>query len=151
MLDECFTAAAGKGAQLNGQPIRVSQVTALADALACTGFPPNVTPQSPDLRVFLDAIFCCQGVRRTGSAALNFCYLASGRFDIIWNFATKIWDIAAGALLVQEAGGVVTATDGGPFVLEKPSYLATANATLQGQMIEVVARALGDKALGLRR
>lgn len=141
MLDECFTAAAGQGARLNGRPIHVSRVTTLADALGGTGFPAALRNDSPDLLTFLEAIFCCQGVRRTGSAALNFCYLAAGRFDVIWNFGTKIWDVAAGTLLVREAGGIVTAPDGSPFVLEDARYVA-ANPTLHSQAQAMVARAI---------
>ena len=116
-------------------------MTTLADALGGTGFPAALRNDSPDLLTFLEAIFCCQGVRRTGSAALNFCYLAAGRFDVIWNFGTKIWDVAAGTLLVREAGGIVTAPDGSPFVLEDARYVA-ANPTLHSQAQAMVARAI---------
>ena len=143
MLDECFTAATGQGARLNGRPIRVSQTMELSAALGCMGFPPDLKRDSPDLLVFLEAVFHCQGVRRTGSATLNFCYLAAGRFDVIWNFGTKIWDVAAGSLIVREAGGVITAPDGGPFILERPRYIAAATPALHGQLRELVARALG--------
>ena len=142
MLDECFTAVTGQGARLNGRPIHVSQTTELANALACMGFPADLKRDSPDLLVFLEAVFHCQGIRRTGSATLNFCYLAAGRFDAIWNFATKIWDVAAGALIVSEAGGVITDPDGGPFILEQPRYIAAATPALHGQLRELVARAL---------
>ena len=123
LLEECFTAAAGEGAHLNGQPIRVSQVTQLGDALGCTGFPYDLQRDSPDLLVFLEAAFRCQSMRRMGSAALNLCYLAAGRFDVIWNFATKIWDVAAGSLLVQEAGGVVSARRAVPSCWKRPAIL----------------------------
>ena len=112
-------------------------------ALAATGFPPHVTPGAPDLLVFNQAIFCCQGVRRTGSAALNLCYLAAGRFDALWGLSTKVWDVAAGALLVQEAGGVLTAPDGGTFVLDDARYIAAANPVLYPRLREMVRRALG--------
>ena len=143
MLDECFTAVAGQGARLNGRPIRVSQTTELSDALACMGFPADLKRDSPDLLVFLEAVFQCQGIRRTGSATLNFCYLAAGRFDAIWNFATKIWDVAAGSLIVSEAGGIITAPDGSPFILEQPRYVAAATPALHGQLRKLVDRALG--------
>ena len=94
---ECFTAAAGQGAWLNGERIRTSQIESLGQSLAVMGFPPGVDQQSPDLKVFLEAVFRCQSVRRTGCASLNLCYLAAGRFDVFWSFSTKIWDIAAGA------------------------------------------------------
>ncbi len=141
-LDECFTAAAGEGAYLNGRPIHASTATNLGDALACTGFPAELKPDSPDLLVFLEAAFRCQAVRRMGSASLNLCYLAAGRFDVVWNFATKIWDVAAGCLLVEEAGGIITAPEGGPFILEEARYIAAANPTLHAQLLDLVARAL---------
>ena len=122
-----------RGRRLNGRRIHTSKVTALGDALACTGFPAAVQPDSPDLLVFKEAVFCCQSVRRMGSASLNLCYLAAGRFDVLWSFATKIWDVAAGCLFVAEAGGIVTAPEGGPFVLEEARYIAAANPTLHAQ------------------
>jgi myo-inositol-1(or 4)-monophosphatase len=141
-LDECFTAAAAHGAYLNGRPIHVGRARNLADALACTGFPAAVKADSPDLLVFREAALVCQSVRRMGSASLNLAYLAAGRFDVLWNFATKIWDVAAGWLLVEEAGGVMTAPEGGPFILEEARFIAAANPTLHGQLHTLVARAL---------
>jgi myo-inositol-1(or 4)-monophosphatase len=141
--EECFTAARGRGAFLNGRRIHTSDAADLSEALAATGFPAHVTPDAPDLLVFNQAIFCCQGVRRTGSAALNLCYMAAGRFDVLWGLSTKVWDVAAGALLVQEAGGVLTAPDGGTFVLDDARYIAAANPALYGQVREMVRRALG--------
>jgi myo-inositol-1(or 4)-monophosphatase len=146
--DECFTAARGRGAFLNGQRIRTSEAADLSEALAATGFPAHVTPDAPDLLVFNQAIFCCQGVRRTGSAALNLCYLAAGRFDVLWGLSTKVWDVAAGVLLVQEAGGVLTAPDGGTFLLDDARYIAAANPALYCQVREMVRRALGGKDEG---
>ena len=112
-LDECFTAALGQGAFLNGRPIRTSGANRLSEVIAGTGFPAKLQPYSPDLLVFNKALFRCQGVRRTGSASLNLCDVAAGRFGVLWGFSTKIWDIAAGVLLIQEAGGVVTSPEGG--------------------------------------
>lgn len=141
-LDECFTAAEGRGAFLNGQPIRTSRVTELSDALAASGFPAKVMPGSPELLVFNEAVFRCQGVRRTGSAALNLCYLAAGRFDVLWAFSTKIWDVAAGALLVKEAGGTISSPEGGDFVLETARYLAAATLSLHGQLWQMISKGL---------
>jgi len=140
--DECFSAAAGQGAYLNGQPIRTSQVFEMSEALAAVGFPAGKCRNSPDLAVFLEAVDVCQAIRRTGSSALNLCYVAAGRFDVYWGFSTKIWDVAAGTLIVREAGGTVTSPDGGPFVLDDASFLAAANQRLHGQLRELVARAL---------
>ncbi len=133
VAEECFTAAAGAGALLNGRPIRTSEVTELSGALAAVGFSCAAGPDSPDLVAFLKAIPHCQAIRRTGSSALNLCYLAAGRFDLYWSFSTKIWDVAAGALIVREAGGELTAPDGGPFVLESAQFLAAANKRLHAK------------------
>jgi len=138
--DECYTASRGGGAYLNEKKIHTSQVSELSEALAVVGFPPNVTMGSPDLLVFLEAIQRCQAIRRTGSAALNLCYLAAGRFDVFWSFATKIWDVAAGALIIREAGGVITSPEGGDFVLEEARFVAAANRPLHAELLELVSR-----------
>ena len=78
MLDECFTAAAGRGARLNGRPMHASTVSRLSEALAAVGFPPNVQRDSPDLSLFVEMVCRCQAIRRTGSSALNLCYMAAG-------------------------------------------------------------------------
>ncbi len=140
--DECYTASRGGGAYLNGEEIHSSPVSELSEALAAVGFPPNVTMSSPDLLVFLEAVQRCQAIRRTGSAALNLCYVAAGRFDVFWSFATKIWDVAAGALIVREAGGAITSPEGGDFVLEEARFLAAANRSLHAELLELVGRAL---------
>jgi len=143
--NECFTAAAGEGARLNGRPIRTSNVPKLSEALGAVGFPPLTPPDSPDLLVFLEAIRYCQAVRRTGSTALNLCYVAAGRFDLYWSFSAKIWDVAAGLLIVQEAGGTISSPSGGKFVLEQAHFLAAANAPLHAQLHEIVQLALGTR------
>jgi myo-inositol-1(or 4)-monophosphatase len=145
-LDECFTAVLGQGAWLNGRPIRTSRVLQLADALAATGFPASVWPQSPDLLVFNQAIYRCQGVRRSGSAALNLCYLAAGRYDVVWGFSTKVWDVAAGSLLIREAGGVITSPEGGEFILDQARFIAAANPALHAQLGELARLACGPAA-----
>jgi myo-inositol-1(or 4)-monophosphatase len=142
--DECFAAASGQGSHLNGQPLHTSQIAQLSEALAASGFPAKVTRGCPEARVFDEALYCCQAVRRTGSASLNMAYLAAGRFDATWAFSTKIWDIAAGGLLVREAGGVIAAPDGGPFRHQHPQYIAAANPELYPQLRQMVARALRD-------
>jgi myo-inositol-1(or 4)-monophosphatase len=137
-LDECFTAALGQGAFLNGRPIRTSPATLISEVIAGTGFPANLQPHSPDLLVFNKALFRCQGVRRTGSAALNLCDVAAGRFGVLWGFSTKIWDIAAGVLLIQEAGGIVTSPEGRPVDLGTGRFLAAANRDLHQQLLDLV-------------
>jgi myo-inositol-1(or 4)-monophosphatase len=139
VADECFTAAVGEGAWLNGDPIRTSQVRKLEHAMGAVGFPAVVTDDSPDLKVFLKAVKVCQSIRRTGSAALNLAYVAAGRFDMAWSFCGKLWDVAAGALLIREAGGMITAPDGGPFDLDHPAFIATGNPELQVELKYLVA------------
>jgi myo-inositol-1(or 4)-monophosphatase len=85
----------------------------------------------------LEMLVRCQAIRRSGSAALNLCYLAAGRFELYWSYATKIWDVAAGVLIVQEAGGIVTSPSGGPFSLEEPHFLAAANPAIYAQLAEI--------------
>jgi myo-inositol-1(or 4)-monophosphatase len=137
--NECFTAIAGKGAFLDGRPIRTSKVSELSESLAAVGFPPRTPRDCPDLLVFLEALDKCQAIRRTGSTALNLCYVAAGRFDVYWSFSAKIWDVAAGVLLVREAGGEVTSPDGGPFRLEEARFLAAANRPLHAQLRQLAA------------
>jgi myo-inositol-1(or 4)-monophosphatase len=131
VAEECFSAAAGRGARLNDAPIRTSTVARLSQALAAFGLPAVVPADSPE----------CQAVRRTGSAALNLCYLAAGRFDASWSFSTNVWDVAAGVLLIREAGGMVTAPDGGPFDLKRAFYLAAANGRLHAELRALAAEA----------
>ena len=115
---ELFSAAKGQGATVNGTPLRVSTVDTLDRALLCTGFPYDVR-ERPDvpLGLFNRLIRLAQGLRRIGSAALDLAYVAAGRFDGFFEFGLKPWDIAAGALLVTEAGGVMTRVDGEPLDL----------------------------------
>ena len=138
--DECFTAIAGQGAWLNGRPIRPSRIIELSGAMAAASFPYQLDRNSPDLLTFLEATSRCQTIRRTGSAALNLAYVAAGRIDLFWAYATKVWDVAAGMLIVREAGAVITATDGGPFVLENPHFLSAANEELRGKFQPLMAK-----------
>ncbi len=136
-----YTASRGGGAWLNGRPLRTSQVEELGGAIAAAGFPPRVQEDSPDLVVFLEALKHCQSVRRTGSTALNLGYLAAGWFDVFWSFSTKIWDIAAGVLLVEEAGGIATNPYGEPVELHTGRFLAAANPVLHQKLRRLVQQA----------
>jgi len=140
--DECFTATTGGGAYLNGRPIHTSRVSQLSEGLAAVGFPYDLKHDSPDLLVFLEAAARCQAVRRTGSSALNLCYLAAGRFDLYWSFSTKVWDVAAGVLITREAGGLVIDPGGGDFALEKAHFLAAANQPLLKELLDLATRAV---------
>ena len=135
---ERFAAAKEAGATLNGSPMRVSNIARLEDALLVTGFPYDVR-EHPDrvLPAFHAFLRTAQGVRRDGSATLNLCYLAMGRFDGFWEARLSPWDMAAGTLIVREAGGRVTDYRGGPFELEAGQILAS-NGALHEAMIEVL-------------
>lgn len=140
ILDELYFAERGAGAFLNDQRMHVSDTAELRRALVCTGFPYDVRQTAENnLANFSAFILTAQGVRRDGSACLNFCYVAAGRFDGIWEVRLKPWDVAAGALLISEAGGMVTACDGGPFDPYSGSALAT-NGKLHAQMAAVLRR-----------
>ena len=139
LREELFAAAAGAGATLNGARIRVSDVERIEDALLVTGFSYDVR-EHPERSVPLFQAFLvrAQGVRRDGSAALNLCYLAAGRFDGFWEGDLSPWDVAAGALIVREAGGMVTDYSGGPFGLDHRQILA-GNRRLHEEMRRLVA------------
>ena len=141
--DELFAAAAGHGATLNGRAIRVSDIARVEDALLVTGFPYDVR-EHPErsLPLFGTFLVRAQAIRRDGSAALNLCYLACGRFDGFWELSLSPWDMAAGALLVREAGGRVTTFDGDEFRLEGRQILAT-NGRLHEEMKTIIAGGRG--------
>ena len=129
MRDELFYASRGGGAWLNGRPLRASGCRELVKALVVTGFPyDRHTAEDNNFDRFEAMARRCQGVRRNGSAALDLAYVAAGRFDLYWEGRLNPWDLAAGVLLVEEAGGRVTRMDGGPFELEGGSLLVSGGA-----------------------
>lgn len=134
--DEMFTAARGEGAHLNGKPIRVSPVEKLAQSLVATGFPTHQRKRSANMNYYWEFTLRSHGVRRDGSAALDLCAVACGRFDAFWEFNLNSWDTAAGVLLVREAGGVVSDLAGEPYRLGGPHVLAS-NGRIHGEMQEV--------------
>jgi myo-inositol-1(or 4)-monophosphatase len=135
---ELFTAERGGGAFLNGRPLRVSSTSQLIDAMLLTGFPYDVHSRVEEIvGQFAAFIATARAVRRLGSAALDLCYVAAGRVDGFWETDLKAWDIAGGALVVAEAGGQVTNTDGGPFVSRGGHLLAT-NGHLHDAMLTVI-------------
>ncbi len=144
--DELFSAARGEGATLNGHRLKASDTTDLGLSLLCTGFPYDVR-EKPDAPVGLLNHFIrhAQGIRRTGSAALDLAYVAAGRFDGFFEFRLKPWDIGAGSLLVTEAGGVMTQIDGTPFDVNHGDVLASAPglATVLQEECRLVLAALG--------
>jgi len=122
---ETWTAVRGQGAFLDGRPIRVSATTRMSSALIGTGFPFRALDVLPSyVRQFERVIHATAGLRRGGSAALDLCHVATGYFDAFWEHRLAPWDVAAGTLIIREAGGVVTRIDGDPDVLDAGSLLA---------------------------
>lgn len=136
---ELFTAERGAGAWLNGAPLRVSSAATLIDSLLCTGFPYDVQEKPEELvGLFGHFLGKARALRRLGSAAIDLCYVAAGRLDGFWEMHLGPWDVAAGALIVREAGGRVTSTGGGPFASRNGNVLAT-NGLLHEQMRDAIA------------
>jgi myo-inositol-1(or 4)-monophosphatase len=123
--DELFTAEQGRGAHLNGKPIHVSRTTQLKECLVATGFPSQKRHKNPNIYFYHQITLRTHGVRRAGSAALDLCNVASGRFEGFWEFNLNPWDTAAGVLIVEEAGGKVSRFDGSSFELDSRETLAT--------------------------
>ena len=137
--DECFTAERGRGAFVNGERLRVTDLEVLSAALLVTGFPYDMwTNPINNLDHFERLSVRTQGVRRLGSAALDLCYVAAGRFDGFWELRLKSWDIAAGGLIAEEAGARVTSMDGEADYLHPVSSLLAANPALHGRMLEIL-------------
>ncbi len=137
--DECFTAGRGEGAWLNGEPIRVSTISDLDQSLLVTGFPYDIrTNPDNNLDRYNRFSLRTQGVRRLGSAALDLGYVAAGWLDGFWELRLNPWDVAAGALIVQEAGGVVTDLSGDPDFMKPPYAILAANPKIHPQMVEIL-------------
>jgi myo-inositol-1(or 4)-monophosphatase len=137
--DEMFAAERGQGATLNERPMRVSVVAELNSAMLCTGFPYNVRERPDFARDFINFTMNAQAVRRDGSAALDLAYLACGRFDGFWEDGLNPWDVAAGVLLIEEAGGRVTDYRGAPLDIYTPKVLAT-NGRVHDAMMRLLNR-----------
>ena len=136
--DELFAAAKGKGATLNGAPVRVSSCAALSDALLVTVFPFRSLVKLPQFLASLERLIrTSSGVRRDGSASLDCCYVACGRLDGFWECGLSAWDIAAGALLVEEAGGKVTDFDGARGFLDSGDIVTSTKAIHAAFLAEV--------------
>jgi len=138
--DECWVAERGQGATLNGEPIRVSECVSLDQSLLVTGFPYDIrTTDETNLPEYALLSLRVQAVRRLGSAVLDLCYVACGRLEAFWELSLGPWDMAAGGLIVQEAGGRVTDVQGGPWRLDGPGILAS-----NGHMHDAVLAALRE-------
>ncbi len=139
MRDELFVAERGQGATLNGQTIAVSGTDRLERSLLGTGFAYDPDERAENARIWNGLLPVAQGVRRDGSAALNLCYVACGRLDGFWERPLNAWDMAAGSLIIEEAGGVVTGYGGTPFGPYRREVVA-ANPALYGELLEIVNR-----------
>jgi myo-inositol-1(or 4)-monophosphatase len=135
--DELFAAERGRGATLNGKPIRVSPTEKLGDSLIVTGFPYDFKQKPNFARHLTDFLFHSRGVRRDGSAAIDMAYVACGRFDGFWEEGLNPWDVAAGTLLIEEAGGFVTYYDGSKYSIYQPPICAS-NGAIHSQMLDVL-------------
>jgi myo-inositol-1(or 4)-monophosphatase len=136
--EELFTAERGNGATLNGRTVAISRTEKLADSLLATGFPYDVRMRPEEsLDYFGRFVHTAQAIRRDGSAVLDLCYLACGRFDGFWELGLKPWDVATGRLMIEEAGGRVTKFDGSRFSVYEPEMLAT-NGRIHDEMITVL-------------
>lgn len=136
--NELFTAERGIGAWLNGDPLRVSTTPALNDALLVTGFPYSVRDRLPEILDLFGAFLTqARAVRRLGSAAIDLCWLAAGRFDGFWEQGLHAWDTMAGSLVVQEAGGRVTGLDGSSWDPHRGHVLAS-NGHIHDAMMAVI-------------
>jgi myo-inositol-1(or 4)-monophosphatase len=143
-MDELFWTTKGGGAWLNGKRISVSRFGEMGRSLLCTGFPYD-SHRFPDLylRFFREFMVRCLTIRRLGSATLDICYLAAGRFDGFWELRLHPWDVAAAHLMVTEAGGTVTDFRGGPYSIYGKEILAT-NGLLHEPMVGVMKETLGS-------
>jgi myo-inositol-1(or 4)-monophosphatase len=142
--EECFTARRGHGAFLNGAPIRVSETPTLDESLLSTGYPYDIRKiRDNNLAEHAAFMVRCRSVREMGSAAINLALVATGRLDAFWELQLGPWDVAAGCLMVEEAGGRVTNPEGGPVDLDSPSVVAS-NGRIHGEMLATLNEVRGQ-------
>ena len=134
---ELFTAERGAGAFLNNHRVHVSKASDLGDSLSSTGFPSRKRHNSINIHFYYQLAMASHGVRRTGSAALDLAYVAAGRLDFFWEFGLKPWDMAAGRLLVVEAGGRASDMHGAPHSLTASEHLLADNGALHDQVVRI--------------
>jgi len=136
--DEMFLASRGEGASLNRRPLKCSAITQLEQALVIASLPVATSGHDEAVRRFLQVLPKAQSVQRTGSAAMNLANLAAGRLEAFWSTSLKPWDMAAGILIVEEAGGRISKIDGSPFSLEEPDLLASNSQEIHQELIAVL-------------
>jgi myo-inositol-1(or 4)-monophosphatase len=137
MKNELFTAERGGGAYLNNRRIHVSNAKRLADSLSSTGFPSRKRQHNANIYFYYQLAMASHGVRRTGSAAIDIAYVACGRLDFFWEFGLKPWDVAAGSLIVQEAGGRVSDMYGAAHSITKSESFLCDNGALHGEALQI--------------
>ena len=139
LRDECFSAQEGQGAWLNGQRLHVSETPEMDQGLLVTGFPYDIrTNPANNLENYARFALHSQGVRRLGSAALDLCYVAAGRFDGFWEIRLNAWDVAAGGLIAEQAGARVTNLAGETDYITPPQSVLAANPHIHPQMLELL-------------
>ena len=134
---EMFTAERGAGAYLNNRRIHVSGARRLEDSLASTGFPSRKRHHNVNIHFYHQLAMASHGVRRTGSAAIDLAYVACGRLDVFWEFGLKPWDMAAGTLLVQEAGGRISDMKSAVHNVAKSDHLLADNGILHEEVLQI--------------
>lgn len=143
---ECYSAIKGEGAIMNNKSIAVSGQSKMEDALIATGFPYNDFKQQGEyLKLFRDLMQCTQGIRRIGSASVDMCYVACGRFEVFYEYGLKPWDVSAGTLIVEEAGGKVTDFSGGKGHIFGRSIIAS-NSILHKNFTKTLQKHFPKKA-----
>jgi len=138
LRNEMFTAERGSGAYLNHRRIHVSKTSSIETSLSATGFPSRKRHENVNVHFFYQVAMLSHGVRRAGAAALDLAYVACGRLDAFWEFGLNPWDIAAGVLLIEEAGGACSDMRGGALNLRGPHILAD-NGLIHAPMVELFA------------
>lgn len=138
--DEMFSAAKGEGATLNGGRILVSGTSRLTEAMCMASLPVKTTRDHPTVQRFLRVLEVAQTVQRSGSAALNLCSVACGRIDAFWSSSLKPWDMAAGVVIVREAGGKVTTGSGGPFDVNRADLLSSNGTALHEELCRLLSQ-----------
>jgi myo-inositol-1(or 4)-monophosphatase len=140
--EELYSAGKGAGAFLNGKRLSVSKNARLSECLLATGFPPHDRRHDLNIRLFLEFTRRSHGVRRAGSAALDLCSVAAGRFDAFWELKLNSWDMAAGSLMITEAGGRVTSLQGGPHQVG-PVEIFASNGLVHDEMLPIFRDEVG--------
>src|SRR3954449_7967802 len=142
---EMFSAERGAGAYLNNRRIKTSPVKRLADSLASTGFPSRKRHHNVNIHFYYQLAMASHGVRRTGSAAIDLAYVACGRLDLFWEFGLKPWDMAAGTLLVSEAGGRCSDMNGASHSITASDHLLADNGVLHDEVIAIFGEIFGGR------